>query len=112
MTSLSPMTLEEGEEPPEDEYEDEKKVRETYAEDPTNNGVNRKTFLSVVMSLMWLARLTRADILFPITYLASRSHNPTAACLMAAARVLKYMQDTKVQAIIFKGGDEIKGLGL
>ena len=56
LTSLPPMTLEEGEEPPEDESEDEKKVRETFAKDPTNSGVNRKMYLSVVMSLMWLAR--------------------------------------------------------
>ena len=112
LTSLAPMTLEEGEEPPDGESTEEKKKRESDALDPDNEGANKKVYLSVVMSLMWLARLTRADILFPTTYLASRSHNPTTACLLAAARVLKYLQETKTQAIFFKGGEEIKGLGL
>jgi hypothetical protein len=112
LTSLPPMTLEQDEPLPEDESEEEKKIRETHAKDPNNEGANRKVYLSVVMSLMWLARLTRADILFPTTYLASRSHNPTTACLLAAARILKYLQNSKEQAIFFKGGDEIKGIGL
>jgi hypothetical protein len=32
--------------------------------------------------------------------------------MLAAARILKYLRDTKVQAIYFKGGEEIKGIGL
>jgi hypothetical protein len=112
LTSLPPKTLKDGEKPPEDESEEEKKRREEDALDPNNEGANKKVYLSVVMSLMWLARLTRADILFPTTYLASRSQNPTRACMLAAARILKYLQDTKVQVIHFKGGDEIRGLGI
>jgi len=37
---------------------------------------NNNSFLSIVMSLMYLARLTRPDLLLPVTYLASRGHAP------------------------------------
>ncbi len=54
MTSLPPKTLKEGEKPPEDESEDERKQRERDATDSNNEGANKKVYLSVIMSLMWL----------------------------------------------------------
>ena len=112
LTSLPAPTADEDDDPPEGETKEEKDKRETDAKDKMNEPANHKVYLSVIMSIMWIARLTRADVLFATTYLASRSHNPTMACLVAAARVLKYLQSTQDQAVVFKGGDEIKGIAM
>jgi hypothetical protein len=55
---------------------------------------DNKEFLSTVMTLMYLARLTRPDILLPVTYLASRAHTPTAGDLKKLKRVIKYLSGT------------------
>jgi hypothetical protein len=54
-------------------------ARETLCIDPvlknrTYKAVDRKMYLGIVMTPMYIARLTRPDILLPVTYLASRSH--------------------------------------
>jgi Reverse transcriptase (RNA-dependent DNA polymerase) len=38
--------------------------------------VNKTKYLGLIMSLMFLARFTRADILMPVTYLATKSSDP------------------------------------
>jgi hypothetical protein len=57
-------------------------------------------------------RLTQACVLFATTYLVSRSHNPTMDFLVADAQVLKYLRSTQDQAVVFKGGNEIKGIAI
>ena len=58
---------------------------------PSTNGekVDRFEYLSVAMSTMYLARLTRADILFPTVYLATKSQSPTKSDYIKLCRVLK-----------------------
>ena len=48
-------------------------------------------YLSILMGLMWLARLTRFDILFPVTYLAS-FNRPTQQDYEMLCRILKYLE--------------------
>jgi hypothetical protein len=112
LTSIPPMTSDPPEPAPEGEDPQSKKKRLANIADPANAGTNNKVYLSVIMSLMWLARMTRADILFPTTYLASRAHTATVACLQAAARILKYLHNMPNQAITFKGGGQIKGMAV
>ena len=48
--------------------------------DPEPEGdtpVDKTHYQGMVMSVMYLARLTRADVLFPTTYLSSKCQRPT-----------------------------------
>jgi hypothetical protein len=63
-------------------------------DDGDNTGVDAKAFLSIVMSLMYLARLTRPDILLAVTYLATKGHNPSKQDLKKLHRVLRYLKGT------------------
>ena len=45
------------------------------------------------MSLMYIARLTRPDILFATVYLSTKSARPTRTNYKAACRVLKYLTE-------------------
>jgi hypothetical protein len=56
--------------------------------------VNRSVFLGLVMTLMYLARLTRPDILLPVTFLASRSHCATRHDVKHALRIVSYLHHT------------------
>jgi len=61
-----------------------------------------KHYLSIVMALMYLARLTRFDILFVVCFLATKSKKPTIRCYLAACRVLKYLQCSGDYGILFR----------
>lgn len=52
-------------------------------------------FLSVLMTLMYLARLTRPDILMGVTYLASRTHCATNQDVNHLMRIIRYIEGTK-----------------
>ena len=54
------------------------------------------------MSLMYMARLTRADILMAVTFLASKSKSPTEAHLKHARRILRYIEEMPNIGIIYK----------
>ena len=56
--------------------------------------VDKSEFLGLVMTLMYLARLTRPDILLPVTFLASRSHCATQHDVKHALRIVSYLQHT------------------
>ena len=56
--------------------------------------IPRSEYLGLIMSLMYVARLIRPDILLPVTFLATRSHVANAADMLAAKRVLKYLRNT------------------
>jgi hypothetical protein len=65
-----------------------------YPIDEDNPAVD-KTNLSCVMSLMYLARLTRPDIILPVTWLATKSHCCTQRDWEGAQKVMKYLNGTK-----------------
>jgi hypothetical protein len=62
---------------------------------------DRKLFLSIVMALMYLARFTRADILFAVTYLATRCEHPTTSDLTQAYNIIAYLQSTPMLVYVF-----------
>lgn len=62
-----------------------------------------KKFLSIVMSLMYLARFTRPDILFSVTVLATRCSRPTATDMTHAYRVLRYLAGTPNHGLFLDG---------
>jgi hypothetical protein len=64
-----------------------------------------KKFLSIVMSLMYIARLTRPDILLPVTYLATRTHFATHLDWDKLIRVLRYMKGTPNLGVMVKCAD-------
>jgi hypothetical protein len=57
--------------------------------------VDKQTYLSLVMSLMYVARLSRPDILQPVTYLATRSHMCNTDDWKACLRVLRFLRETR-----------------
>jgi len=67
---------------------------------PKDEHVDKKKFLSLIMSLMYLARLTRPDILLPVTYLATKSHNATTTDWNSAMRILSYLDGTRSKGVI------------
>jgi hypothetical protein len=73
----------------------------------TDTQCDKHNFLSIVMSLMYLARYTRPDILFAITYLATKCDTPTHNDMKAAYNVINYLRNTGNYAYQFSG-DTIK----
>jgi hypothetical protein len=66
----------------------------------TADKVDQGQYLSLIMSLMYLARLTRPDILMPVTYLASRSHVATQEEWKAGVRIVRYLKGTLTLGVI------------
>jgi hypothetical protein len=71
------------------------KIFETMDGSSNSKAVDKTNYLSLVMSLMYLARLTRPDILLPVTFLATRSTAPNANDLHEAHRICYYLAGTK-----------------
>jgi hypothetical protein len=65
----------------------------------TNDFIKQSDYLSLVMKLMYLARLTRPDILFSVTYLATKSQYPTSKDWKDAIRIVKYLYGTQTYGI-------------
>jgi hypothetical protein len=66
---------------------------------------DRKEYLSLVMSLMYLARFTRPDILFAVTFLATKCEAPTDTDFKEAKKVVQYLATTGTLAYVFNGDD-------
>jgi hypothetical protein len=64
--------------------------------------VNTTKYLGLVMSLMYLARFTRPDILMPVTFLATKSANPMQSDFNKAIKILSYVKGTKNKVLFFK----------
>jgi hypothetical protein len=64
--------------------------------------VNVTKYLGLIMSLMYLARYTRPDILMPVTYLATKSANPTQIHYNKGIKILSYVVGTKTRSLLFK----------
>ena len=58
------------------------------------NGILPIEFASLIGSLLWIARMTRPDILFAVIFLSSYMKTHTEAHVTAAKRVLRYLQGT------------------
>ena len=56
---------------------------------------DHRDYLSLVMSLMFIARMTRPNILLTVTYLASKSSNPTKLEWNRCIRVVQYLKTTR-----------------
>lgn len=68
-----------------------------------NKKVDRKEFLSLVMTLMYAARFTRPDILLPTTVLATRCTEPKESDMRQALRIVKYLAGTPKIGLILDG---------
>lgn len=68
-----------------------------------NRTVDRKEFLSLVMTLMYAARFTRPDILLPTTVLATRCTEPKESDMRQAIRIVKYLAGTSSVGLILDG---------
>jgi predicted nuclease of predicted toxin-antitoxin system len=66
---------------------------------------DKNKYLSCIMSLMYLARLTRPDILLPVTFLASRSHIATLDDFNKLQRVLAYLNHTSKKVLTLECKD-------
>jgi hypothetical protein len=60
------------------------------------------------MSLMFLARFTRADILMPVTYLATKSSDPKQKDYNKAVRILNYVVNTMTRCLWFRSRTDLK----
>jgi hypothetical protein len=67
-----------------------------------SEAVDKTKYLSVLMSLMYLARYTRPDVLMPVSYLATKSSKPTEDDLGKAMRVLRYLAGTVSMGLEFR----------
>jgi hypothetical protein len=72
-----------------------------------NNLYNKSDYLSLIMSLMYLARFTRPDILFPTTFLATKCNAPTNMDMAEAIKIVQYLAYTGTYAYTFNG-DSLK----
>jgi hypothetical protein len=63
---------------------------------------DKQTFISCVMSLMYVAKRTRPDILKEVVYLATRCSEANESDMNKLLRVLKYLNGTKQYGIRFK----------
>ena len=63
--------------------------------DETSPPADVTSFLSQTMKLMYVATKTRPDILFAVSYLASKSSCPTMKDMMAIERVKAYLSTTR-----------------
>ena len=73
-----------------------------FEEDSTSPLTDKSAYLSVIMSLMYIGRFTRPDILMPTSYLATRSSSPTADDYAKALRIVKYLAGTPTYGISYK----------
>jgi hypothetical protein len=71
--------------------------------DDDNSEVSQKDFLSLVMTLMYIGRFTRHDILHAVTVLATRSACPRKSDMSHAMRIVRYLSGTRNIGPTFDG---------
>ena len=62
---------------------------------------DQKKYLSLIMSLMFLARFTRPDVLFLVSFLATRCKSPFVGDLRKAIRILHYLAGTRNEGLVY-----------
>ena len=60
--------------------------------------------MSIVMSIMYLARFTRADLIFTVGMLSTHCSNPTYSHFKQACKLLHYIATNDDIVIVFKSG--------
>ena len=65
------------------------------------NAVERSEYVSLAMSLMFLARMTRADLLLSVTVASTRSSNATTGDMKNLKRVLAYLAHVPNYGILY-----------
>jgi len=80
---------------------------EDLFEEPHDNSpiMSSKQFLSCLMSLMYIARLTKPEILLSVSYLATRAQKVTQCDLKKLNRILRYLKATVNEKLIIKCDD-------
>lgn len=68
----------------------------------------QKDYRSLVMGIMFLARLTRPDLLFTTTVLATHCSHPTLKNMREVYRVLRYIKGTVNYGLTMRGKMEIQ----
>lgn len=79
-----------------------------FQESADRTPCDKKEFLSLVMSMMYIARLTRFDILMPVTALATRSADPCLTDMTHLRRIIRYLAGTTDVTIVFDGNAPLK----
>ena len=77
----------------------------TEKDPPDSPPADRSVYMSIIMSVMFLARFTRPDLMFATTILSTYCHEPTAAHMNHAVRLLKYIDKSPDMVIVFKCTD-------
>jgi len=63
---------------------------------------SKERYTGAVMSLMWLARLTRCDIAFAVNVCSRRCKEPTKWCWQHVLKLLAYLKQTGAYGIIYE----------
>lgn len=69
--------------------------------DPDSPPVDRTKYLSVIMSLMYIGRFTRPEILFAVSILSTKCNNPTVDDYLKALRIVKYLAGTPAVGVSY-----------
>ena len=63
---------------------------------------NSSKYLSLILSLMSVARLTRPDVLFVVSFLATTCKNPRQSDWKKALRILCYLSGTRNEGLVYQ----------
>lgn len=83
-------------------------LNEDDKEDVQLRDAEKRGFVSMVMSIMYLARLTRPDMLMTTTYLATKCQSPTVTHYNHVRWLLRYLKGTRDLGLRYKAGIELK----
>jgi hypothetical protein len=78
---------------------------ESLMEKPSGGECDKPRFQSLLMSLLYVARFSRPDLLFTVSFLATRMATPMKSDMRAAERALMYLSATKDYALHLGGTD-------
>ena len=77
-------------------------VVETFtAVDEDAEACDQKKYISLIMSLIILARFTRPDVLFLVSFLATKCKNPCIRDWSKAMRILHYLAGTRDEGLVY-----------
>jgi hypothetical protein len=80
-------------------------------EEEVSHPADKQEYMSLVGSLIYLSVVTRPDISFAVGRAGQAMANPTQADLVAAKRILRYLQGTKEVAITYSRTGEPQLIG-
>ena len=70
--------------------------------DPNDDDVDRSDYLSIVMSIMYLARFTRPDLSFATSMLSTHCSNPKYTQYIQSVKLLIYISKSEDYVIVYK----------